>query len=74
MKHQIKGLVVYEDLEGGFWGILGSDGRQWLPVNMPNQLKVRDAAVEVTAIDTEVESIIMWGTPIEIIAFHTLPK
>ena len=74
MKHEITGTVIYEDLAGGFWGIKGSDGRQCLPVNMPNQLKVRGARVEITAIDSDSDGIFMWGTPIEIITFHTLPK
>ncbi len=74
MKHQITGTVIYEDLAGGFWAIKGSDGRQWLPVNMPNQLKVRGARVEITAIDSDADGVFMWGTPIEITAFHTLPK
>ena len=71
---KIKGKVIFEDLGMGFWGIVGDDGREWLPVNMPNQLKVKGAVVEISAVESDMESIAMWGTPIEIISFHTLPK
>jgi len=71
---KIKGTVIYEDSGMGFWGILGADGKEWLPVNMPNQLKVKGAKVEVSAIESDMASIAMWGTPIEIVSFHTLPN
>jgi hypothetical protein len=74
MKHKIKGKVIYKDLSGGFWGIEGSDGKHWMPVNMPEQLKVKGALIEVTAEDDDSEGIFMWGEPIRIVAFHTLPK
>ncbi|MBK8506364.1 MAG: hypothetical protein IPL46_31690 [Saprospiraceae bacterium] len=74
MKYKIRGKVIFNDLSGGFWGIEGNDGRQWRPVNMPEQLKVRGALIEVTGEDDDSESIFMWGDPIRIVAFHTLPK
>lgn len=74
MKQLIKGRVVYKDLNGGFWGIEGEDGRQYFPINMPEQLKIPEARVEITAIESDMESIFMWGDPIKIVAFHTLPK
>ncbi|NND09140.1 MAG: hypothetical protein HKN87_22445 [Saprospiraceae bacterium] len=70
----IKGTVVKVNLEGGFWGIEDESGTQWLPVNMPDQLKVEGASVEIAAKRVDVMSIYNWGTTIEIISFHTLPR
>jgi len=70
-KFRIKGKVVHQDLEGGFWGVVGEDGRQWLPVNMPEQLKEEGKEVSLTVKETETVSIQMWGTPIQVLSFHT---
>ncbi|MCB0689611.1 MAG: hypothetical protein KDC53_23890 [Saprospiraceae bacterium] len=74
MKFKIQGKVIYENLSGGFWGIKGTDGKEYLPVNMPEQLKVEGANVEITAEESDQESIFMWGQAIKIVAFHTIPK
>lgn len=74
MKYRIKGKVVHEDLSGGFWGIIGEDGTQYLPVNMPEQLKVKGAKVDLTVQDSDMDSIFMWGQPVKIITFHTVPR
>jgi hypothetical protein len=71
-KQTIEGLVAYQDISGGFWGIVGKDGRQWRPVNMPEQLKVEGKAVRLTIQEAdEAFSIFMWGTPVKILTFHT---
>lgn len=71
---KIKGTVVFEHLETGFWGIVDEKGQQWRPVNMPNQLKVEGAKVDIRAIEAEEQmSIFMWGTPVRIVSFHTIP-
>ncbi len=70
-KFRIKGKVVHQDLEGGFWGIVGQDGRQWLPVNMPEQLKEEGKKVSLTVKETETVGFQMWGTPIQVLSFHT---
>ena len=71
---KIKGTVVKVNLEGGFWGIVDDAGQEWLPINMPEQLKVDGASVEVTAKEVDVMSMFNWGTTIEIRSFHTLPR
>ncbi len=73
MKHQIKGKVVYQNLGMGFWGIIGNDGREWLPINMPEQLKTAGAHVSVVAktVDDHM-SMEMWGEAVRIVSFHTL--
>ena len=71
-KIKISGTVKYQDLGPGFWGIVGSDGANWRPVNMPEQLKKEGKNVNVTATQMEEgASIFMWGTPVKITSFYT---
>ena len=39
-KRKIKGKVVFQNLSGGFWGVVDQSGNEWRPVNMPEQLKL----------------------------------
>jgi len=71
---KITGKVTYQNLEGGFWGIEDDKGGQWLVMDMPSQLKINGARVEVQARRSDMETMFMWGEPIEIVSFHTLPK
>ncbi len=65
---QVTGILVFEDLEGGFWGIVGSDGSRYEIENkIPDDLA--EAGLEVEA---EVEpaggvSIRQWGTPVKVL-------
>ena len=73
MAKKIKGKVVFESIGPGCWGIIDKQGRQWRPVNMPEQIKYVGAEVEVAVREVEeVASIFMWGTPVKILQFHTL--
>jgi len=63
----IHGEVVFLAIEGGFWGIVGEDGRRYDPAGLLREfqqpgLKVR---VEAKAIVGRI-SFRQWGTPIEI--------
>lgn len=69
---KIRGRAVYKDLGLGFWGIEDSNGNQWLPVNMPEQLKTDGARVTCSIIKIEGESMFMWGEPVKIISFNTI--
>jgi len=69
---RIKGKVVYQNLEMGFWGIVASNGKKYRPVNMPEQLKTEGAEVSLIVKEVDEMSFIMWGTPVRIVSFHTL--
>ncbi len=71
-KHKITGKVVYQNIGTGFWGIVDDKGREWLPLNMPEQLKHDGERVAVTVKEVEEASIFMWGTPVKITSFHTI--
>lgn len=67
---KIKGTVKHQKLSGGFWGIVGAQGDNWRPVNMPKELQVENLQVEIEATKEEGGiSIFMWGTPIRISEF-----
>ncbi len=70
----IIGKVVFEPLEGGFWGIEDERGGQWLPIDFPSGLKKTGLRVQVIARERDdVVSFLMWGTPVRILSYRVLP-
>lgn len=66
-----RGKVVYQDLEGGFFGVIGEDGRKFLPVSLPDKFKTD--GMQVTYIfrpQQDTVSFMMWGEPVEIISIE----
>ena len=61
----------YIDLEGGFWGLISSDGENFLPMNMPEQLKTKNIVFNLTLEPLNLMGIAMWGSPVRIISFTT---
>ena len=69
----IKGKVTYQNISPGFWGIIGNNGKEYRPVNMPNQLKYEGKEVSVKVVAAREEmSVFMWGEAVEIVAFETM--
>lgn len=68
----IEGTANYYNLETGFWGIETNTGKKYLPVNMPEQLKMRNKKVRCRAILLEGDSFFQWGEMIRIISFETV--
>ncbi len=65
---EIKGRIVWQDLESGFWGIIDEDGRQWRPNSLPAAFQRDGAEVRVKAERSEEGfSMFMWGSPITIL-------
>jgi len=70
---KITGKVSYQKIGPGFWGIIGNNGKEWRPVNMPEQLKYEGKRVSVVVKEMEEDvSVFMWGTPVRIVSFSTL--
>lgn len=61
------GKVVWQDLEGGFWGIETVEGKHLLPMGLADEFKVDGLSVrgKFRALK-DVMTIQMWGTPVEI--------
>lgn len=61
------GTVVYQNLEGGFYGIVTARGDELLPANLPAAFEEDGLAVHVEGRFLEgVATIQMWGRPFEI--------
>lgn len=71
--HVIKGLVAWQNLGPGFWGLIADDGGKWRPVSMPAKFQKEGLRVslEVREVEDEV-SIFMWGTPVKILGGEVL--
>lgn len=61
------GTVTYNDLEGGFYGIMGSDDERYDPMNLPEELSIDGTEVRFTAYPRDdMMSFHMWGQIIEL--------
>ena len=72
MSFKIKGKAKYLNIGSGFWGIIDSKGNEWLPINMPEQLKSDGQNVECRATDHDGDSMHMWGKLVKIVSFKTI--
>lgn len=69
---KVQGKVVYNDIEGGFWGIEGDDGRKYCPLEMPEDYQKDGVRVEAEMERANVMSMRMWGMNVEITAIKAL--
>jgi len=71
--YTLKGTVVYVDLEGGFYGIVGDDGNKYDPVNLNSEFRKDSLRVAFNYKKVpEQASFHMWGTIIEITGIKQL--
>ena len=63
----LTGQVVFSNLEGGFYGIIGDDGKKYQPTNLPRKLKKDGLAIKFDAkIKDNGMSTFQWGTIVEL--------
>lgn len=72
MSKKLKGTATYINLGTGFWGIVDKNGKKWLPVNMPEQLKEEGKEVDCRIIPFDGDTIQMWGEAVEVVSFKTI--
>ena len=59
---QIKGTISFQELEGGFWGIIGSDGNKYVPIEpLPDNIRVDGLAVQADVEPVHMLGTTMWG-------------
>jgi inhibitor of cysteine peptidase len=64
---KIKGTIVHNDLEGGFWGILGDDDKKYRPVeDLPDAVCKDGLRVEADLQPANVMSFTMWGQNVRV--------
>lgn len=69
----IRGETVYLSIEGGFWGIVGEDGRHYDPGALPRDYQIPGLKVRIEAKAAIGRiSFRQWGTPIEIVHIEKL--
>ena len=62
---KITGTVVFQDFEGGFWGIIADNHLQYEPVSeLPKAVQVANSRVEAEIEPADVISLKMWGQPV----------
>lgn len=67
----ITGTVHYISIEGGFWGIIGDNGKCYEPMYLPSELRRNGFKTEfIIIILKDRVSIRMWGTPVEILDYR----
>ena len=75
---QGKGTVKHQNFEGGFYGIVGDDGKHYDPLNLPQEfkedgLRVRFVAERGQAIMTDnIATFHMWGYIVRIVSIEKL--
>lgn len=64
---KITGTIVHNDLEGGFWGILGDDDKKYRPVeDLPDAVCTDGLRVEADLEPAHVMSFAMWGRSVRV--------
>lgn len=61
----------YISIEGGFYGLIDSDGNQYMVENLPQQLTDTSKKFKITFEPLDVFGFQMWGKPIRLISFTT---
>jgi len=61
------GTITYVNLEGGFYGISGDDGKEYLPLNLDQQYHIEGLRVSFEYEPVkDTATIQMWGTPVHL--------
>jgi len=66
------GTVKYLSFEGGFYGIVGDDSKNYDPINMPQEFKVDDLRVQFTANLTHYASVHLCGHVVNLFSIERL--
>lgn len=67
------GTVRFLDISGGFWGIVGDDGRKFDPMELDAAFQKEGLRVRFEAVpETDMMSTRMWGTMIALVHIEAL--
>jgi hypothetical protein len=61
------GVIHYEDIEGGTYGIISDTGGRYLPLNLDDSFRTAGQRVNFSAYPATVSTISMWGTPVRLV-------
>lgn len=75
MKQWQKGKVVFNEFEGGFFGIVTDSGEKLLPMNLKTEYRQAGAIVKFKGKkNNDVMTIQQWGTPFTIESIELISK
>lgn len=60
------GIVRYLTFEGGFYGIIGDNGENYLPDNLSDEFKVDGLKIYFEGTITDLTTTVQWGRTITI--------
>ncbi len=63
---RIIGTTVFNAFEGGFWGVLGDDGKKYRPTEWPEAWRQAGLRVVVECERSPGPSIFMWGIAVAV--------
>ena len=64
---RVVATVCYQQLEGGFWGLVGDDGRKYRPLEgLPEAHRVSGAKVRVELERARAVGVCMWGRAVRV--------
>jgi hypothetical protein len=70
-----EGRVVYLNFEGGFWGIVCSDGRKYDPLGLPPKFQMDGLRVRGKLRPrSNLMSFHMWGTIVEVLEISVIDE
>ena len=70
---QGEGIIIYNDFEGGFYGIIGDNGENYDPINLEKEFQEDGIIVSYTLKVLEDQlSIHQWGIVVEIIEIERI--
>jgi hypothetical protein len=62
------GVVKYFDIEGGFYGIISDEGKNYFPINLSSEYKVDGLKIRFNYKEVkDYVNIYIWGIPVEIL-------
>ncbi|MCS7086083.1 MAG: hypothetical protein RMM53_06150 [Bacteroidia bacterium] len=71
MTRQATGTVVYNHIEGGFWGLETDEGQKLLPrYGLPEEFCIPGIKVAFEYRESSVFSAMMWGDVIELVSIR----
>ena len=64
---KIEGNVSYQELEGGFWGIISDDGQKYMPVEgLPQGMQIDGLGIKAELEIVKMMGATMWGETVRI--------
>ena len=64
---KIEGKVTYQDLEGGFWGIVDNNGKRYVPIErLPDHVRIDGKRIRADLEPVHMVGTAMWGEHVKV--------